>query len=155
MPMVKVQPWFRVEGQGTLKAIVSMSNTVMEPTLTYGKPHKVGNRIKPNSAGIPYTLLLRIEAMGFPTFRLLLYILLRTLPSPVCVQVCSWPSHNFNPSSLRKEAQRLKYPLIEEYLGFLQGIYKGSIGFRVGFRGLQYPLIEEYILNYSRIPNTI
>ena len=26
----------------------------------------------PNSAGIPYTLLLRIEAIGFPTFGLLL-----------------------------------------------------------------------------------
>ena len=35
----------------------------------YSKPHKVG----PGSAGIPYTLLLRIEAMGFPTFRHLLY----------------------------------------------------------------------------------
>ena len=29
---------------------------------------------RPNSAGIPYTLLLRIEAMGFPTFGLLLYV---------------------------------------------------------------------------------
>ena len=28
--------------------------------------------LRPNSAGIPYTLLLRIEAMGFPTFGLLL-----------------------------------------------------------------------------------
>ena len=27
------------------------------------------------SAGIPYTLLLRIKAIGFPTFRLLLYII--------------------------------------------------------------------------------
>ena len=25
--------------------------------------------LRPNSAGIPYTLLLRIEAIGFPTFR--------------------------------------------------------------------------------------
>ena len=33
----------------------------------YSKPHKVGNRIKAK-----YTLLLRIEAMGFPTFGLLL-----------------------------------------------------------------------------------
>ena len=30
--------------------------------------------LRPNSAGIPYTLLLRIEAMGFPTFGLLLYL---------------------------------------------------------------------------------
>ena len=28
--------------------------------------------LRPNSAGIPYTLLLRIEAIGFPTFGLLL-----------------------------------------------------------------------------------
>ena len=28
--------------------------------------------VRPNSAGIPHTLLLRIEAMGFPTFGLLL-----------------------------------------------------------------------------------
>ena len=30
--------------------------------------------LRPNSAGIPYTLLLRIEAIGFPTFGLLLYV---------------------------------------------------------------------------------
>ena len=41
-------------------------------TVVYSKPHKVGNRLRPNSAGIPYTLLLRIEAIGFPTFWLLL-----------------------------------------------------------------------------------
>ena len=42
----------------------------------YCKPHKVGNRItKKNSAGIPHTVLLRIEAIGFPTFGLLLYFL--------------------------------------------------------------------------------
>ena len=29
--------------------------------------------LRPNSAGIPYTLLLRIEATGFPTFGLLLW----------------------------------------------------------------------------------
>ena len=33
---------------------------------------KLETGLKPNSAGIPYTLLLRIEAMGFPTFGLLL-----------------------------------------------------------------------------------
>ena len=33
---------------------------------TYSKPHEVGHRI---GAGIPYILLLRIEAIGFPTFR--------------------------------------------------------------------------------------
>ena len=37
-------------------------------------PIKLETGLWPNSAGIPYTLLLRIEAMGFPTFRLLLYV---------------------------------------------------------------------------------
>ena len=36
------------------------------------KPIKLETGIRPNSAGIPYTLLLRIEAIGFPTFGLLL-----------------------------------------------------------------------------------
>ena len=31
-------------------------------------PIKLEIGLRPNSAGIPYTLLLRIEAMGFPTF---------------------------------------------------------------------------------------
>ena len=30
-------------------------------------PIKLETGLRPNSAGIPYTLLLRIEAMGFPT----------------------------------------------------------------------------------------
>ena len=33
---------------------------------------KLETGLRPNSAGIPYTLLLRIEAIGFPTFELLL-----------------------------------------------------------------------------------
>ena len=33
---------------------------------------KLETGLRPNSAGIPYTLLLGIEAMGFPTFWLLL-----------------------------------------------------------------------------------
>ena len=36
-------------------------------------PLKLETGLRPNSAGIPYTLLLRIEVMGFPTFGLLLY----------------------------------------------------------------------------------
>ena len=36
-------------------------------------PIKLETGLRPNSAGIPYTLLFRIEAIGFPTFRLLLY----------------------------------------------------------------------------------
>ena len=35
-------------------------------------PIKLETGLRPNSAGIPYTLLLRIGAIGFPTFRLLL-----------------------------------------------------------------------------------
>ena len=35
-------------------------------------PIKLETGIRPNSAEIPYTLLLRIEAIGFPTFGLLL-----------------------------------------------------------------------------------
>ena len=36
-------------------------------------PKKLETGLRPNSAGIPYALLLRIEAIGFPTFGLLLY----------------------------------------------------------------------------------
>ena len=36
-------------------------------------PIKLETELRPNSAGIPYTLLLRIEAIGFPTFGLLFY----------------------------------------------------------------------------------
>ena len=38
-------------------------------------PIKLETGLRPNSPGIPYTLLLRIEAMGFPTFGLLLYVM--------------------------------------------------------------------------------
>ena len=31
-------------------------------------PIKLETGLRPNSAGIPHTLLLRIEAIGFPTF---------------------------------------------------------------------------------------
>ena len=37
-------------------------------------PIKLETRLRQISAGIPYTLLLRIEAIGFPTFGLLLYL---------------------------------------------------------------------------------
>ena len=42
----------------------------METTVN---PIKLETGLRPNSAGIPYTLLLRIEAIGFPTFGLLLH----------------------------------------------------------------------------------
>ena len=37
------------------------------------KPNKLETGLRPNSAGIPCTLLFRIEAIGFPTLGLLLY----------------------------------------------------------------------------------
>ena len=40
-------------------------------------PIKLETGLRPNSAGIPYTLLLRIEAIGFPTLGLLLYSLIK------------------------------------------------------------------------------
>ena len=44
------------------------------PCRLTGNPIKLETGSRPSSAGIPYTLLLRIEAMGFPTTGLLLYI---------------------------------------------------------------------------------
>ena len=50
----------------------------MPKTLSLGfrvlNPIKWETGLRPNSAGIPYTLLFRIEALGFPTFGLLLYM---------------------------------------------------------------------------------
>ena len=40
--------------------------------LSIVNPKKLETGLRTNSAGIPYTLLLRIEAIGFPTFGLLL-----------------------------------------------------------------------------------
>ena len=37
-------------------------------------PRKLETRLRTNRAGIPYTLLLRIEAIRFPTFGLLLWL---------------------------------------------------------------------------------
>ena len=37
-------------------------------------PIKLETGLRPNSAGIPHTVLLRIEAIGFPTFGLLLWV---------------------------------------------------------------------------------
>ena len=39
-------------------------------------PKKLETGLRTNSAGILYILLLRIEAIGFPTFGLLLYIII-------------------------------------------------------------------------------
>ena len=45
---------------------------LLQPTIV--NPKKLETGLRTNSAGIPYTLLLRIEAIGFPTFGLLLYV---------------------------------------------------------------------------------
>ena len=42
-------------------------------------PKKLETGFRTNSAGIPYTLLLRIQAIGFPTVGLLLYTFCLTL----------------------------------------------------------------------------
>ena len=47
------------------KSLKSVSNTV--------NPIKLETGLRPNSAGIPYTLPFRIEAIRFNTFGLLLY----------------------------------------------------------------------------------
>ena len=51
-----------------------LSIGVCKLVLVTVNPIKLKTGFRPNSAGIPYTLLLRIEAMGFPTFWLLLYL---------------------------------------------------------------------------------
>ena len=44
----------------------------VQSAYTYSKPQKLETGLKPNSAGIPYILLLGVGAIGFPTFGLLL-----------------------------------------------------------------------------------
>ena len=51
--------------KGILKGIYRAIGIIVNPI-------KLETWLRPNSAGIPYTLLLRIKAIGFPTFRLLL-----------------------------------------------------------------------------------
>ena len=52
------------KGSGIPKSSFHGSSTV--------NPLQLETGLRPNSAGIPYTLLLRTEAIGFPTFGLLL-----------------------------------------------------------------------------------
>ena len=47
--------------------------TCLAIVLQYVSPIKFETGLRPHSAGIPYTLLLRTEAIGFPTFGLLRY----------------------------------------------------------------------------------
>ena len=71
-----------------IRGLVALLITTHEPAsmLTIKastlNPIKLETGLRPNSAGIPYTLLLRTEAVGFPTFGLLLYIILKLCPEP-------------------------------------------------------------------------
>ena len=68
----------RLQGLGSQRRPCDLHYTsVLSPrTLRFStlivNPIKLETGLRPNSAGITYTLLLRIEAMGFPTFGLLL-----------------------------------------------------------------------------------
>ena len=50
-------------------------------------PIKLETGLRPNSAGIPYTLLLRMEAIGFPTLWGLLYRVVGFVLSSTYVKV--------------------------------------------------------------------
>ena len=58
-------------GEGLVDLLLSLYLGGAEATITVS-PIKLETGLRPNSAGIPYTLLLRFEAIGFPTFWLLL-----------------------------------------------------------------------------------
>ena len=49
-----------------------MTKTAQTPSTPTVNSIKLETGLRPNGAGVPYTLLLRIEAMRFPTFGLLL-----------------------------------------------------------------------------------
>ena len=73
-----------LQGSGTNKKKVTPANShtvVVLPTSTV-IPIKLETGLRLNSAGIPYILLLRIEAIGFPTFWLLLYTVV-VLPTSI------------------------------------------------------------------------
>ena len=80
------------QSSGLYEDSVLPATTHSNPNTCAGHPVLTVNSIKletglrPNSAGIPYTLLLRTEAIGFPTFGLLLY------NSPMNLQVPPWIS---------------------------------------------------------------
>ena len=66
----KLYALLKAEGKNYL---CSVSRSLREEASTYTvNSIKLETGLRPNSAGIPYTLLLRTEAIGFPTFGLLL-----------------------------------------------------------------------------------
>ena len=58
---------------GLLKVIVVYPPAFEPPLTSTVNPIKLETGLRPNGAGIPYTLPLRIEAMRLPTFGLLPY----------------------------------------------------------------------------------
>ena len=63
---------FRAFGVGCIRAVIGPTKAVDSGFRLTVNPIKLETGLRPNSAGIPYTLLLRTEAIGFPTFGLLL-----------------------------------------------------------------------------------
>ena len=61
-----------IEGSLTFWTVLSRCDAKPAHCATVN-PIKLEAGLRPNSAGIPHTLLLRIEATGFPTFGLSLY----------------------------------------------------------------------------------
>ena len=62
-------------GSGVAKIVESQWHVQVGPSDLFRitvNPIKLETGLRPNSAGITYTLLLRIEAIGFPTFGLVL-----------------------------------------------------------------------------------
>ena len=57
--------------QDAVRIRITLLRRHMTP-LTTVNSIKLETGLRPNSAGIPHTLLLRIEAIGFPTFWLML-----------------------------------------------------------------------------------
>ena len=57
------------EGPSTQRVRFEVPKSILRVTVS---PIKLETGLRPNRAGISYTLLLRIEAIGFPTFGLLL-----------------------------------------------------------------------------------
>ena len=64
----------------------------LSPESLIVNPLKLETGLRPNSAGIPYTLLLRIEAIGFPTLastvRLLFQVPIASSLKPVTRSSC-------------------------------------------------------------------
>ena len=87
---------------------------------TLVNPKKLETGLRTLSAGIPYTLLLRTVAIGFPTFGLLLYLLClhKTLNPKPYVQASCTDSMILNPKP-KVSLKPKKEPIRE-------ALYKGA-----------------------------